>query len=56
MVVTPLGTSHKGLLHSSTVLLVSNIFRPLISFRYFTVLGALSFSTIIIQKFLSSCH
>jgi len=44
MVVTPPGTSHKGLLHSPKVLLFSRIFPALIIFTSFTVLGPFSLS------------
>lgn len=44
MVVTPPGISHKGLLHSPSVLLFSSIFPALINFTSFTVLGPFCFS------------
>lgn len=42
--VTPPGVSTRGLLHSPTVLLFSNIFPALINFTSLMVLGPLSFS------------
>lgn len=45
IVVTPPGISHKGFLHSPTVVLFSNILPALINFKSSTVLGPFPLST-----------